>query len=110
MCATIKSTLMHHCSKIDIVTRSFVIAPVELLDHFNVKHCHNGDDQHLDMLLLMCKQKQPILQHDEGDIDCINGWSNQVGDDPPNGGWGICWALLNRIGNQLPSILLEELE
>jgi hypothetical protein len=36
--------------------------------------------------------------------------ANQVGDDQPNGGWGICGVLLNRIGNQLMLVLLEELE
>jgi hypothetical protein len=96
--------------EINIVARSFVIAPLELLDHFNGEHCHNGANQHLDKLLLLREQKRPIMQHDKGDIDCVVGRSDRVGDDPPNGGWGICGALLNHIGNQLTLVLLEELE
>jgi hypothetical protein len=51
----------------------------------------------LDTLLLLREQKRLVLQHDEGDIDCVDGWSDQVNDDPPNGGWGICGVLLNCI-------------
>jgi hypothetical protein len=64
----------------------------------------------LDTLLLLREQKQPILQHDEDDIDCIDGQSDQVGDDPPNEGWGICGAFFNCVGDQLTPVLLEELE
>ncbi len=96
--------------EIDIVVRSFIIAPLELLDHLNAEHCHNGADHHLNTLLLLREQMWPILQHDKGDIDCVDGQRDQVGDDPPNGGWGICRAFFNRIGDQLTPILLEELE
>jgi len=64
----------------------------------------------LDALFLLREQKRLVLKQDEGDIDSIEGQSNQVGDDPPNGGWGICGAFFNRIGDQLMSRLLEELE
>jgi hypothetical protein len=96
--------------EIDIVAHSFVITPLELLNHLNVEHCHNGPDQHLDTLRLLREQKRPILQHNEGDIDCINGRSNRIGDDPPNGRWGIYEVFFNRIGNQLTLVMLEELE
>ncbi|CAM6047558.1 unnamed protein product [Sphagnum compactum] len=58
-------------------------------------------------MLLLREQKRLVLQHDKGDIDCVNGRSDRVG---PNGGWGICEALLNRISDQLTSIVLEELD
>ncbi len=51
------------------------------------------------MLLLLREQKRLVLQHAEGDIDYIDGRSDQVGDDPPNGGWGIYEALFNHIGD-----------
>jgi hypothetical protein len=59
-------------------------------------------------LPLLCEQKRLVLQHDESDINYVNGWSNQVDDDPPNGKWGICGALLNRIGDKLTPVLLED--
>jgi hypothetical protein len=62
------------------------------------------------MLLLLCEQKRPVLKQDEGDIDCVDGHNDQVGDDPPNGGWGICGVFFNRIDDQLTLRLLEELE
>jgi len=45
--------------EIDIVACSFIIAPIELLHHFNAEYCHNGAIQHLDMLLLLHEQKRP---------------------------------------------------
>jgi len=62
----------------------------------------------MDTLLLLCEQKQPVLQHDEGDINYVNGWSNRVDDDPPNGKWGIYGAIFNCIGEKLTPILLED--
>jgi hypothetical protein len=61
----------------------------------------------LDTLLLLGEQKRPILQHDEGDVD---GWNDQVGANPLNGGWDICEMFLNCISDELMPILLEELE
>jgi hypothetical protein len=61
------------------------------------------------MLLLLHEQKQLVLQHDKSDIDYIDNWSDLIGDDPPNGGWGIYGAFPNHIHDQLISIL-EKLE
>jgi hypothetical protein len=33
----------------------------------------------------MHKQKRPVLQHDNSDIDYVDSQSDRVGDDPPNG-------------------------
>jgi hypothetical protein len=51
-----------------------------------------------------------MLQHNKNDIDYIDDRSDRVGDDPPNGGWGISKVLFNHISNQLMLVLLEELE